>query len=196
PAVLLYPWLGFRLFEPDESRYAQIPLEMLQRHDWVVPTLQGEPYLDKPPMFYWLVMLAYRAVGVSDWSARLVPAIAVHLALLVTYFFGRRSVGDRAALFGTLALALAPGFLGMARLLVLDGVLTFLVALSLFTAFEAVRGERLSWGWWLLSAVVCGLAVLTKGPVAVLLLVPPIVAYPLLSGRGTLPGWRAWLALL
>src|SRR5438132_761715 len=55
PAVLLYPCLSFYLFEPDEGRYAQIPREMLERGDWTVPYLQDEPYLDKPPLFYWLV---------------------------------------------------------------------------------------------------------------------------------------------
>src|SRR6185369_11735796 len=74
PAVLLYPCLAFPLFEPDEGRYAEIPREMLQRGEWVVPYLQGEPYLDKPPLFYWLVMLSYRAFGAHDWAARLVPA--------------------------------------------------------------------------------------------------------------------------
>src|SRR4051794_40325502 len=58
--LLLYPCTSFRLFEPDESRYAQIPWEMMLRGDLVVPTLQGEPYLDKPPLLYWLVMLSYR----------------------------------------------------------------------------------------------------------------------------------------
>ena len=79
PALLLYPCLAFHLFEPDESRYAQVPLEMLARGDLVVPTLQGEPYLDKPPLFYWLVMASYRVFGVHDWAARLVPALAVHV---------------------------------------------------------------------------------------------------------------------
>src|SRR5262245_59616936 len=51
PAALLSPCLSFDLFEPDESRYAQIPREMLARGEWVVPYLQGEPYLDKPPLF-------------------------------------------------------------------------------------------------------------------------------------------------
>src|SRR5215468_7600453 len=85
PAVLLYPCMGFHLFEPDESRYAQIPREMLQRGDLIVPTLQGEPYLDKPPLLYWLVMASYRILGVHDWSARLVPALAVHATLFITY---------------------------------------------------------------------------------------------------------------
>src|SRR5215472_4293255 len=53
PGILLYPCLSFYLFEPDEGRYAQIPREMLERGEWIVPHLQGEPYPDKPPLFYW-----------------------------------------------------------------------------------------------------------------------------------------------
>ncbi|MBY0228938.1 MAG: glycosyltransferase family 39 protein [Gemmataceae bacterium] len=196
PGLLLYPFLGFRLFEPDESRYAQIPLEMLQRGDWVLPTLQGEPYLDKPPLFYWLVMLSYRAFGVHDWAARLVPALAVHLTLLLGYLFGRRSAGDRAAFLGTLALALSPGFLGMGRLLVLDGLLMLLVVLAVFAAWEAIRGERLAWGWWLLSSGAAGLGVLVKGPVVLILLVPPLLLFPWLAGKGVRPGWKAWGTML
>src|SRR4051812_3773386 len=69
PALLLYPTLSFRLLEPDEGRYAQIPKEMLARGDWVVPHLQGQPYLDKPPLLYWLVMLSYKLFGVSEAAA-------------------------------------------------------------------------------------------------------------------------------
>jgi 4-amino-4-deoxy-L-arabinose transferase-like glycosyltransferase len=194
PAALLYPCAGFYLFEPDESRYAQIPAEMLKRGDAVVPTLQGEPYLDKPPLFYWCVMGSYRLFGVHDWAARLVPALAVHAAILVTYLLGRRTMGDKTAWWAAMLLALSPGFLGMTRLLVLDGLLTLFVSLSLFSAFEAVRGERLRWGWWVFAALCCGLAVLTKGPVAVILLVPPLWLYRRLSGHATAPGWRGWLA--
>src|SRR5262245_22183770 len=60
PALLLYPCLNFHLLEPDEGRYAEIPREMLAANEWVVPLLQGEPYLDKPPLLYWLVMLSYQ----------------------------------------------------------------------------------------------------------------------------------------
>ena len=90
PSVLLYPCLTFPLFEPDEGRYAEIPREMLQRGEWVVPYLQGEPYLDKPPLFYWLVMLSYRAFGFHAGAARLVPALAIHGCVLLTYLLGRR----------------------------------------------------------------------------------------------------------
>ncbi len=152
PGCLLYPCLFFPLFEPDESRYAQIPREMLQQGEWVVPTLQGQPYLDKPPLFYWLVMGSYRLFGESGESARLIPALCVHLTLLTVWFFARRWVGDLAAFLGSLLLCIAPGFLTMGRLLLLDGLLTFLVILALFSAYEALRGETLHRGWWTLSA--------------------------------------------
>jgi 4-amino-4-deoxy-L-arabinose transferase-like glycosyltransferase len=194
PGLLLYPCLGFRLFEPDESRYAQIPVEMSQRGEWVVPLLQGEPYLDKPPLLYWLVIAAYRLFGVGESSARLVPALAVHATVLLAYFFGRRLLGERSAFRGALVLGLAPGFLGMGRLLLLDGLLTLWTTLALFAALAAGRGPRLGWGWWLLAACACGLGVLTKGPVAVALLAPPLWLHRRLTGRGCRVGWRALLA--
>src|SRR5262245_3448516 len=82
PAAILYPTLGFHLLEPDEGRYAQIPKEMLVNDSWVVPTLQGEPYLDKPPLMYWLVALSYRAFGVTPVAARMVQAVCVHITIL------------------------------------------------------------------------------------------------------------------
>src|SRR5262245_19124168 len=140
PGLLLYPCLSFYLFEPDEGRYAEIPREMLARGEWVVPYLQGQPYLDKPPLLYWLVMGSYSLCGVHDWAARLVPALAVHLCVLLVYCLGRRSLGARAAFRGALLLALMPGFLGMGRLLLLDGLLALWVTLGLLAALEAVRG--------------------------------------------------------
>lgn len=195
PAVLLYPCLSFPLFEPDEGRYAEIPREMLLRGDGVVPYLQGEVYLDKPPLVYWLVQGSYCVFGVHDWAARLVPALAVHATILLVWLLGRRSLGEASAFRAALVLALSPGFLGMGRLLLLDGVLTLWTTLALLAAFEAVRGPRLAWSWWIVAACACGLGVLTKGPVAVVLLVPPVWLYQRLSGRGATPGLWGWAAL-
>lgn len=195
PGALLYPGLAFHLFEPDEGRYAEIPREMLERGEWVVPYLQGEPYLDKPPLLYWLVGLNYRLLGVHEWSARLVPALAAHGCILLIYAFGRRMLGERAAFWGALLLSLAPG-LSIGRLLILDGLLTFWVTLALFAAYEAVRGSRLHGGWWLLAAAACGFGILTKGPVAVLLVAPPVWAYWSLQGKPCRIGWPATLAFV
>src|SRR5262249_57664622 len=148
PAVLLYPRMDFHLLEPDEGRYAQIPREMLARGDWVVPHLQGQPYLDKPPLLYWLVMLSYSVFGVSEAAARLVPALATHGTILVVYLIGRRSLGERSAFWGALLLSVVPGFMGMARILTMDGLLTFWITLALLSTFEAIRGERFRTGCW------------------------------------------------
>ena len=191
PAILLYPTRSFHLLEPDEGRYAQIAREMFDRGEWVVPTLQGKPYLDKPPLLYWLTKLAYMAFGVSEAAGRLPSAIAVHGAILIVYLIGRRSLGERSAFWGALLLTVAPGFIGMGRLLIMDGVLTFFITLSLFAGFEAIRGERLKWSWWVIAAVACGLGILTKGPIAVLLLAPPLVGYRWLNSATTRIGWRA-----
>lgn len=173
PAILLYPCTGFLLFEPDESRYAQIPAEMLAAGDWVVPRLQGEPYLDKPPLFYWLVAASYEIFGVHDWAARLVPALAVHATMLLTYLLGRRSLGEPAAFHGALLLSLAPGFVSIGRLLVMDGPLTLCVMTALLSLWEATEHGRLRRGWWTAASIACGLGVLTKGPVALVLTLVP-----------------------
>jgi 4-amino-4-deoxy-L-arabinose transferase-like glycosyltransferase len=196
PSLLLYPALGFDLFEPDETRYAQLPREMLQRGEWVIPYLQGEPYLDKPPLVYWLVILSYRAFGVSPAAARLIPALAVHLTILLVYFLGRRWAGERAALLGALALALSPGFTGIGRMLILDGVLALWTTLALCAAYEAVRTGTFRRGWWRLAGLSCGLGVLTKGPVALLLLLPPLLLLGWLDDRSIRLRWRSILVLL
>jgi 4-amino-4-deoxy-L-arabinose transferase-like glycosyltransferase len=190
PAVLLYPCRSFLLLEPDEGRYAQIPKEMLDRGEWVVPTLQGEPYLDKPPLMYWLVRLSYEAFGVNEAAARLVPAVCVHLTILLVYLLGRRSVGERAAFWAALLLTIAPGYISVARLLLLDGLLTLCVTTSVLCGFEAVRTGALKPGWWVASAVASGLGFLTKGPISEVLLFVPLFVFAWLNRSTARVGWR------
>jgi 4-amino-4-deoxy-L-arabinose transferase-like glycosyltransferase len=196
PAALLYPCVSFRLLEPDEGRYAEIPREMLQRGEWVVPYLNAQPYLDKPPLLYWLVMGSYKVFGVHDWSARIPSALAIHATILMLYLIGRRSIGERAAFWGAMFLSVAPGFMTMGRLLILDGLLTACTTMALLAAYEAVRGERLRWNWWIASAAAVGFGMLTKGPVALILLAPPIWIHRRLHGAGCPIGWRAIAAFL
>src|ERR1700691_4358467 len=90
-AFLFFYGLGWcALTGAAEPRYAQVPREMLQRHDWITPVLGGQPWLEKPPLYYWQAMLAYRIFGVSDWAARLPSALDATVLVLAVYFFVRR----------------------------------------------------------------------------------------------------------
>ncbi|HTV65732.1 MAG TPA: phospholipid carrier-dependent glycosyltransferase, partial [Bryocella sp.] len=75
----------------DEPRYAQIAREMLARHDWVTPVLYGTPWLEKPPLYYWCAILAYKASGgVTDTAARLPAAFLSSLLIFFIYVWARR----------------------------------------------------------------------------------------------------------
>jgi dolichol-phosphate mannosyltransferase len=192
--LLLFLNLSYPLIKPDESRYAEISQEMLASGDWVVPTLNQEPYYDKPPLYYWLTVASFRLLGTNEMAARLVPAGAAWLTVLLTYLFARRVLGARAGFLAALVLTLMVGFVQCGRFVILDSVLTLFVTAALFMGHEGVRGPRLRWPWWLASALACALGVLTKGPVALVLLGPPVVAHAWLTRGPARPRLAHWLA--
>jgi 4-amino-4-deoxy-L-arabinose transferase-like glycosyltransferase len=194
--LLFFTRLGAPLQEPDEARYAEVPRQMLSAGHWIVPVLGGAAYPDKPPLLYWLVMASYQVFGVHDWAARLVPGGAALLVVLLSYLWGRSTVGPRAALAGAGMLCLSARFVYLGRLLTPDGLLAACVVASLAAAHVAVRGGRLRWPWWLASALACGLGLLTKGPVALALVAPPLLLLGALDPRTVPPGARGWAAYL
>ncbi len=191
-SVLSLARLGCPLLEPEEARYAEIPRQMLVEGNWVEPTLHGQPYYQKPPLFYWLVMTSYRAFGVYDWAARLVPATCTILTVIVVYFWGLRTAGPLAGFFGGLMLSLAPRFLYLSGMLVFDSVLCLWVIIALAAAHISMT-DRFKLPWWLTSALACGLGILTKGPVALVLIVGPIIVWLLLERRARRPSILAFV---
>jgi 4-amino-4-deoxy-L-arabinose transferase-like glycosyltransferase len=192
-AMLFFARLDCPLQEPEETLYAEIPRQMLAADRWLVPVRHGQDYYDKPPLLYWLVMGIYRLCGVHDWAARLIPCVSAFLCVLVTYAWGKRTVGPRAAFAGALMLCISPRFAQMARMLTMNGLLTLWVIAALATAHHALAGPMLKRRWWLLSALACGLGLLTKGPVALALIAGPILLYQLLDRRSPRPELRPWL---
>ncbi len=154
---------SFGLIGADEPRYAQVAREMLARHDWVTPTLGGTAWLEKPPLYYWQAMIAYRVFGVSDWAARLPSAFdALVLVLPVCWFLSRFRPGME--LDGALMLATCAGIVGYARAASMDMALaaTFGIAmLAWYAWFESNERKYL-------AVFYAGLALgmLAKGPVA------------------------------
>lgn len=168
---LFWAHLGSPLLEPDESRYAEIPRLMLRTGDRLTPKLQGKPYNDKPPLVYWMIAGSYQLFGISIESARLVPATSGWLTLMMVYLWSRYYSDRRVAGATALVMMTMLGYVAMMRMLLLDGVLAMLVVGSLLAGHHALMNKRHP-AWWLVSAVLCGLGVLAKGPVAIVLVTP------------------------
>jgi 4-amino-4-deoxy-L-arabinose transferase-like glycosyltransferase len=192
--LLFFGRLGCPLQEPEEPRYAEIPRQMLAHGSFAVPVLHGLPYYDKPPLLYWLIMASYSLFGVHDWAARLVSCAAGFATVLVTYFWGRQTVGPRAAFAAAMILSLSARFVYLGRLLTMNSLLCLWVVAALALAHTAIRDGRLRWSWWLLSAACCALGLLSKGPVTLALVLVPVLAMQILDRQSWRPAFRAWLA--
>ena len=192
-ALVLFPKLNRPLLDPDEGRQAEVAREMLAHEDLLVPRLRGKPYLEKPPLQYWLTIAAYSVLGIEAWCARLIPAVSSWLLVLVTYLWARRALGERPALLGGLVLCLTPGFVLLGRLVLLDALLALCVVTAWYSGHVAVCRRDLRQGWWLASAAACGLGTLAKGPVALALVGPPLLAYQLLTTTAARPRWSTWV---
>ena len=141
--------------------YALIPREMLAAGSWLTPTLNGAPYLDKPHLLYWLTMLGYKVLGISDWSAR-VPTLAITVGeVWLTYLIGCRLVGRIAAWLGGFILLTCIGFFVLHLLILTDHLVTLslLAALYSLLRWEAQPGFR--WTALFFLALVAGF--LSKG---------------------------------
>jgi len=77
------------LVGPDEPRYAEAAREMFARHDFITPTIGGHPWFEKPALLYWLMMASYRLLGVSEYAARLGPALCGLLTGVFIFWLGQ-----------------------------------------------------------------------------------------------------------
>jgi 4-amino-4-deoxy-L-arabinose transferase-like glycosyltransferase len=173
------PFLG-----ADEPRYARIAEEMDRAGTWVTPFLQGYPWLEKPPLYYWITIPIYRLCGVSEATARLGPALCALLAAAAILWLGSRLGSRPAGFLGSLILLTTIGFSAFGRSASTDMPITacFTVALALL-ATAAVRGGLA--GWMVACAYVfLGLAILAKGPVGFVLAAGILILFWVLDEQG------------
>ena len=130
---------GAALFEPDEGRNAEKAREILLLNDWVTPHENFLPVMDKPMFFYWLIAIAYKLFGVSEWSARLPSALAALGCLCLVYRFAAEHWGKRQARWSVLILVTSVEFFLLARIVIFDMTLTFLTTLALFSFYSALH---------------------------------------------------------
>jgi 4-amino-4-deoxy-L-arabinose transferase-like glycosyltransferase len=170
--VMLTGLGGSRLWDDDEPRNAGCAREMLARGDWIVPWFNNELRAHKPVLTYWCLMVSYLALGESEFSARLPSSLAAIGTTLLTYAIGRRLFSREAALWAALILPTTMLFAMAGRIATPDSLLIFCVTLTMAVfVWAAWPDDARGFGWWRAAAIYAamGLAVLTKGPVGLVL---------------------------
>ncbi len=190
--LFLFNLGGRDLWEPDETRYAVVAREMVQRGNWILPHLNGDIYAEKPPLFFWLVNLSTFLGGAnSELANRLPSALAGLITLFVTFLLGERLFHPRVGFLSAMVLATSILFLQISRWMMLDSLFTLLFLFTIFYFFQGFENEARRRRYYLFAGLFMGLAVLTKGPVAYLP-VPIFIIFGL-SQRNVKAFWNTHL---
>jgi len=171
-AVLCWVQFAWRLgypsfWDPDEATYAEATREMLASHSWLVPIYDGRPFFDKPPLFYLLQMGTFSVFGATEFAARLVPAISAGALIVSVAWLGRYLFNRDTGRNGALMFAVLPATFALSSYAILDMTFTMFLfgGCALLTVSALAQRPGLQWPGYVLLA----LAVLTKGPLALVL---------------------------
>lgn len=182
--VLLLAGLGsFGLLGPDEPRYAAIAATMWRHHDWITPKLWGAPWFEKPVLYYWLAAASDALTHVSDAASRLPNAILAVVMSAALAAFLWRAHSRRAGILAAFLSLSSVFWFGFGRAATTDMTLVAPLALALMALYAWWHRGRAR--WLNAAAVLLALAVLAKGPVAVVL-----SALTLLGFAATQGAWR------
>ncbi len=170
------------LFDVDEGAFAEATRELLASGDWGHTTLNGTDRFDKPILVYWLQALSMALLGANEWGARLPSALCVLAATVAAGRFAARRWGESTGALAVLVLGSCLGLLAIGRASTADGLLNaLLIATGLSLWRFAESGERSSLRW---AYFWCGLGLLAKGPVAVVVPGGALLLWSLCSDRG------------
>jgi 4-amino-4-deoxy-L-arabinose transferase-like glycosyltransferase len=171
---------AYSLTDPDEAVYGQVAREMVAPGgSWLTPHFQGGLWFDKPPLHYWASALSVKLLGLSEVACRLPSVLAALALVFLVYLWSRRVWDTRSALFAALILASSLQTMVLARAAVTDMLFAACLTASLLLLERWSASSRPR--TLVLSALACGLAVLAKGPVALVLV--GLVALPLVIRR-------------
>ena len=171
------------LVGPDEPRYVSIARAMLQSGDWVTPRLYGQPWFEKPVLYYWAAAAAFRLFGVDEFAARLPAALAALLATAAMTWAALRSYGLDAAWLTLLMLPTTLATIGFARAATPDMLFSALLVAAGASAAEMLAKKRSGGLARVAFGIFLGAATLAKGPAALLLAGGAVFLWALASGR-------------
>ena len=182
------------LMDDVDAVQAQIARNMVQSGDWVTARLDGVPYLEKPPLLYWMIAVSYKVFGVHDWSARIPVALSAIALCWVTAAFGLWAFGKRAGFYAGLCMSTCIGLFLFTRILLPDAMLTFSIALALWALLRTLdEEERHPKAWAALMAASLAIGVLLKSLIGIVFPIGAAILYLLITRQ--LFAARTWKRL-
>lgn len=175
-------WL-IPITDPTECCYTLTAKEMLEACDWLSPRIYGNFWFDKPIMFYWELLVAYKIFGVGDFASRFFPAVFATLGIFLTYFFGAKLYNRKVGFAAAVMLATTLEYWYLSHAVITDMTLLFMFSLTLISFYLGYRADNPK--LYLVSFAASGVAVLTKGPIGFFL--PGLIILIFLAWQGDLP---------
>ncbi len=173
------------LFDEDEGEYAEVAVEMAHSGDFITPTLNGQPFFEKPILAFWLQAPLVQVFGVHAWVFRLPSAVACLLWVALLIRFGRRVMDRETGWAAGLFCATAIGVVVSGEAAAMDGVLSLLVAAAGFDIYRAWASDDRHARWRVFLWMALGF--LAKGPIAIV--VPLLVSFIFYAMQGSLGRW-------
>lgn len=170
------------LTNPDEVFYVQTAREMAQHHTWMTPYLFGQPQFEKPVLAYWFLRFSFPIFGLSNFGVRFFPAVFAILGVISTYLLGWYGFKDeKKAFLSSLILMSGVLYVGLARTVYTDMFFSVFIFLSLLSFYRGYALEKRKGAGILLFFIFSGLAVLTKGPLGILIPLLTVIAFLLIK---------------
>ncbi len=174
-------WL-IPITDPTECCYTLTAKEMAEVGDWLSPRIYGNFWFDKPIMFYWELLAAYKIFGINEFASRFFPSVFATGGVFLTYFFGAKLYNKKIGFTAAIMLATSLEYWYLSHAVITDMTLLVMFSITLMTFFLGYRAGNPR--FYLISFAASGVAVLTKGPVGFFL--PGLIILIFLLWQGDL----------
>jgi 4-amino-4-deoxy-L-arabinose transferase-like glycosyltransferase len=192
--VCFLPWLGsYGIIDPSDGYYSEAAREMVTIGNYLTPHLNYAPFFEKPILIYWLISASYKMFGISEWAARLPSALSSVGLVALTFAFSRQFVRRRIAVMAALILLTSPLLLVVGHMSLTDAPLAFLTWIAFAGFFVGLNNK--STVAICLAYVGLGLAILCKGPIALLFVAMNFIAYVAVTAKDP-KAKKTWLDLV
>jgi 4-amino-4-deoxy-L-arabinose transferase-like glycosyltransferase len=165
--IIIFGLGNYGLYEPHEGHFAMVAQEMLLRKDWITPYLNGAPYLNKPPLLYWLIAISLKMFGTIEFAVRLPIAISGWIGIIVAWLWSRELWGIVASRIAIIMLTVTTGWFIFTHQLLIDVLLGTLLLASNYFLWKLLSQPK-SYVFFFAFYGCLSLCLLTKGLIGVI----------------------------